>query len=227
MMIRTLEDGDSDNDQHDTHVRSTSPSTKAHPGPTDYVNQYNYAGGDQRQVGASQSRSGSRPMQVDTDAQPFQKQTSRTLEEDLKGQDDDRSKDTSFNECMDGDTQQNDCSIAPELALLSERPILPTQITPSAQLQGTLCNQQNLSPTNVGIGYTQLVTGEAGYTQLITAEANVDNELTQLMTADCNYTQLLEFEGGSKCTQPILLCFLHALQWAHMSMTVIDVLSAS
>lgn len=177
-MIRTLEDGDSDNDHDHTNVRSTSPSTKAHPG------QGSKRIKEIRET--SQSTSGSRPMQVDTDGT-----------KPIVVQDDEKSKETAVDDDTEGDTQQDGCSNASHSATRSsDVNIPPTQVV----TQTDLCDSLKIASTYDQAGYLQrahgkselllFTSGDIGGTQLENGEVG----FTQIADAGC--TQLVNHEAN-------------------------------
>lgn len=201
IMLRTLEDGDSENYHQETDGRSTSLSTKVYPGPSGLGDRQNNKQTDETR-GVSQSASGCRPMQVDTDAQSLHRVPSgKFVAKDIKPEDN-QSSDTALDDSTDGDTQQDAASKPPvAIAGSSGDLVPPTQDLPPENLDGSLSGRQNPSPLNVQAGYTQLLigdTGETGYMHNATADAgytqleNADIGFTQLATADCGYTQLLD-----------------------------------
>lgn len=201
IMLRTLEDGDSENYHQETYGRSTSLSTKVYPGPSGLGDRQNNKQTDETR-GVSQSASGCRPMQVDTDAQSLHRVPSgKFVAKDIKPEDN-QSSDTALDDSTDGDTQQDAASKPPvAIAGSSGDLVPPTQDLPPENLDGSLSGRQNPSPLNVQAGYTQLLigdTGETGYMHNATADAgytqleNADIGFTQLATADCGYTQLLD-----------------------------------
>jgi hypothetical protein len=187
MMIRTLEDGDSDNDHDNTNVRSTSLSTKAHPDPLHY-SQHRSSKRIQKTRGTSQSTSGSRPMQVDTDGNVG---TKRTVV-----QDDEKSKGTAIDDDTEGDTQQDDCSNASHSATRSsDVNIPPTQIVTQTGSCGGLQIGGVPSSTYGQLGYLQHVDGKAELLQF----ANGDMGGTQLENGEVGFTQIAIVDTG--CTQ--------------------------
>lgn len=187
MMIRTLEDGDSDNDHNNTNVRSTSLSTKAHPDPLHY-SQHRSSKRIQKTRGTSQSTSGSRPMQVDTDGNVG---TKRTVV-----QDDEKSKGTAIDDDTEGDTQQDDCSNASHSATrASDVNIPPTQIVTQTGSCGGLQIGGVPSSTYGQLGYLQHVDGNAELLQF----ANGDMGGTQLENGEVGFTQIAIVDTG--CTQ--------------------------
>ena len=201
IMLRTLEDGDSENYHHETDGRSTSPSTKVYPGPSGLGDRQNNKQIDETR-GVSQSASGCQPMQVDADAQSLHRVPSgKLVTKDIKLEDN-QSSDTALDDSTYGDTQQDAASKPPvAIAASSGGLVPPTHVLPPENLDGSLSDRQNLSPLNVQAGYTQLIIGETvetGYMHNATADAgytqleNADIGFTQLATADCGFTQLLD-----------------------------------
>lgn len=183
IMIRTLEDGDSDNDHDNTNVRSTSLSTKAHPDSLHY-SEHQDSKRIQKMRGTSQSTSGSRPMQVDTDGNIGTKQ------------DDEKSKGTAIDDETEGDTQQDDCSDASHSATRSsDVNIPPTQIVTQTGSCGGHKIRGIPASTYYQPGYIEHVHGKAELLQF----TNRDIGGTQLENGEVGFTQIAIVDAG--CTQ--------------------------
>lgn len=178
-MIRTLEDGDSDNDHDNTNVRSSSPPTRAPLHFSEHQGSKRIKG----TKGTSQSTSGSGPTKGEDMG------SKRTVV-----QDGEKSKGTAMDDDTEGDTQQDGCSNASHSATRSlDVNIPPTQVLDfkiastydeagyRQHVHGRSEFLQFTSGDNIGgtqlenceVGFTQIANADAGCTQLLTHEPNM------------------------------------------------------
>ena len=185
MMIRTLEDGDSDSDQDNAKVHSTSLSTKAQPDFLHYP-EHQSSKRIQKIRGTSHSTSGSRPMQVDTVGNMGSKRT--------VVQDDEKSKGNGIDDNTEGDTQDNCSNASHSATRSSDVNVPPTQIVTQTGSCGDLEIGCLPGPT-----YGQAMYLQHGKAELLRF-ANGEIGCTQLENGEVGFTQIARVDPG--CTQP-------------------------
>ncbi|XP_073390439.1 uncharacterized protein [Physcomitrium patens] len=184
-MIRTLEDGDSDNDYDHTNVpnvRIRSPYAKAHPGPVHY-SEHQSSKRMEELRGTSPNTSGDRPMQIFRGGEIGTKRILVHVDES--------SEETDTYDDTDGDTQQADCSKASQSAIRSSDVYIPpTQVLNVGNVSAPTCVQTGHSQHMLEGELLQITSGEVGDTRLENGEVGS----IQTANADFGCTQLLHQE---------------------------------
>jgi len=163
MLLRNLDEGNSDRTKFQENMLGTSTHPRAQQGASDLAGMQNREASRDEQRGASQSRSASQPMQVDTDAQSSHKMVpNRCTNNDSQPHEDEQAKGTVIGDCIVADTQYDDSVVAPTLPGSLGNSTHPRESTDPGDLGDTISSKQgaHLSTTNVEAGYTQLVDTE-------------------------------------------------------------------
>ncbi|KAH9552663.1 hypothetical protein CY35_09G078500 [Sphagnum magellanicum] len=163
MLLRNLDEGNSDRTKFQENMLGTSTRPRAQQGASDLAGMQNREASRDEQRGASQSRSASQPMQVDTDAQSSHKMVpNRCTNNDSQPHEDEQAKGTVIGDCIVADTQYDDSVVAPTLPGSLGNSTHPRESTDPGDLGDTISSKQgaHLSTTNVEAGYTQLVDTE-------------------------------------------------------------------
>ncbi|KAH8951402.1 hypothetical protein BDL97_09G026100 [Sphagnum fallax] len=163
MLLRNLDEGNSDRTKFQENILGASTCPRSQQGASDLAGMQNSEASRDEQRGASQSRSASQPMQVDTDAQSSHKMVpNRCTNNDSQPHEDEQAKGTVIGDCIVADTQYDDSVVAPTLPGSLGTSTHPRESIDPGDLGDTISSKQgvHLSTTNVEAGYTQLVDTE-------------------------------------------------------------------